>query len=223
MRMKEIRIRTAGIEDAKELLRIYAPYVAETAISFEYEVPTLQEFEQRIAHILEYYPYLAAERDGEIIGYAYAGRFHQRAAYDWAVESSVYVRTDQKRTGVGRKLYEALELALSLQNILSVYACIACSETEDEYLTRNSIQFHSHIGYQQMAEFPKCGYKFDRWYGMVWLEKQLGAHKPYPEKVRPFGEIREQWEAELHQQEASAAACQTKEEKQRKDESKRNE
>ena len=79
-----------------------------------------------------------AERDGEIVGYAYAGAFHPRAAYDWAVESTVYVQEDQEKTGVGRKLYEALEQALVLQNILNVYACIAYPEVEDEYLNKNS-------------------------------------------------------------------------------------
>lgn len=188
--MNDIRIKIATKEDARELLAIYAPYVEKTAITFEYEVPALQEFEGRIEHILERYPYLVAERDGEIVGYAYAGAFHPRAAYDWAVESTVYVREDQEKTGVGRKLYEALEQALALQNILNVYACIAYPEVEDEHLTKNSVQFHEHMGYRFIGEFCKCGYKFDRWYNMVWMEKHLGEHETDQAAVKSFDEIR---------------------------------
>ena len=188
--MNDIKIRIAAKTDAEALLAIYAPYVEKTSISFEYEVPTLEEFTGRIEHILERYPYLVAERDGEIVGYAYAGAFHPRAAYDWAVESTVYVREDQKKTGVGKKLYEALEQILTLQNILNVYACIAYPEVEDEYLTRNSVQFHEHIGYRFIGEYFKCGYKFGRWYNMVWMEKHLGEHETDPEAVKSFDEIR---------------------------------
>lgn len=106
--MKECKIRIASVQDAEGLLKIYAPYVEKTAITFEYEVPTVAEFENRISRILERYLYLAAERDGELVGYAYAGPFKERAAYDWAVETTVYVRKDQKRTGIGRELYEML-------------------------------------------------------------------------------------------------------------------
>ena len=171
--MTDIKIRAVTKADANELLEIYRPYVEKTAITFEWEVPTLQEFEGRIAHVLEKYPYLAAERKGEIVGYAYAGRFHGRAAYDWAVETTVYVREDQKKTGVGKELYLALEKALGLQNILNLNACIGYPEVEDEYLTKNSAQFHRHLGYRLVGEFYKCGYKFGRWYNMVWMEKVL--------------------------------------------------
>ena len=188
--MNDVRIRIATKEDARELLTIYAPYVEKTAITFEYEVPALQEFAGRIEHILERYPYLVAERDGEIVGYAYAGAFHPRAAYDWAVESTVYVQEDQEKTGVGRKLYEALEQALVLQNILNVYACIAYPEVEDEHLTKNSVQFHEHMGYRFIGEFRKCGYKFERWYNMVWMEKHLGEHETDQAAVMSFDEIR---------------------------------
>lgn len=188
---KEIVIRIAAEQDAEKLLEIYAPYVEKTAITFEYEVPSPEEFRYRIRHILEKYPYLAAERNGEIVGYAYAGSFHERAAYSWDAETTVYVREDQKKTGVGRKLYEALERILGLQNILNVNACIGYPEIEDEYLTKNSVQFHEHLGYQLVGEFHKCGYKFGRWYNMVWMEKHLGTHVDNPPTVRRFDEIRE--------------------------------
>lgn len=187
--MENINIRIATIEDAEELLAIYAPYVTDTAITFEYEVPELKEFEGRIARILSKYPYLVAEWDDEIVGYAYASSFHQRAAYGWGVETTVYVKKDMRKCGVGRKLYEALERALTLQNILNLNACIAYPETEDEYLTKNSVQFHEHLGYRLVGEHHKCGYKFKRWYNVVWMEKFLGEHVESPRDVRRFDEI----------------------------------
>lgn len=184
--MKNNSIRAATKQDAKELLEIYAPYVEKTAISFEYEVPSPEEFEQRIQNILKKYPYLVAERNGKIAGYAYAGPFKGRTAYDWAVETTVYVEQNQKRTGVGKALYEALENQLRRQNILNLYACVACTKKEDPYLTNNSVEFHRHMGYRVIGEFEKCGYKLGRWYDMVWMEKQIGNHPKQPKSVISF-------------------------------------
>ena len=116
----EFDIQVASPEDAPELLAIYAPYVRETAVTFEYDVPALEEFTQRVSRTLEKYPYLKAVKDGQIIGYAYASPFHTRAAYAWGAEGSVYVRQDLRRGGVGRALYQALEDALRMQNIYNI-------------------------------------------------------------------------------------------------------
>ena len=132
--MSEIKISIASPEDAGELLEIYAPYVQETAVSFEYTVPSPEEFRQRISHTLEKYPYLKAEQDGEVIGYAYAGPLHPRAAYAWSVETSIYVKKDKKHLGTGKMLYEMLERILKEQNILSVNACIAWPEKRTSIL-----------------------------------------------------------------------------------------
>lgn len=191
--MKHSAVRAAVPEDAEVLLEIYRPYVEETAITFEVEVPTPEEFRERIRRVLRRYPYLVAERDGEIVGYAYAGAFKERAAYDWAVETTVYVREDRKRMGIGKELYAALERALTLQKILNVNACIAYPETEDAYLTRDSVRFHECMGYKTVGEFHQCGYKFQRWYNMVWMEKFLGEHRENQEPVKPFAEIWEEW------------------------------
>ena len=184
--MEDLRIRVAKPEDAEELLDIYAPYVTGTAITFEYEVPSVEEFRARITHVLEKYPYLVAEADGAVIGYAYAGAFKERAAYDWAVETSIYLRKDKKKHGVGRKLYEALEQALNMQHILNVNACIAYPEEEDEHLNADSVRFHKKMGYSMVGEFHRCGYKFGTWYNMVWMEKLLGEHLKEPLPVIPF-------------------------------------
>lgn len=187
---KDIRIRTAKIEDAEKLLEIYAPYVENTAITFEYEVPTPEEFQQRIEKTLKRYPYFAAEQEGELAGYAYAGPLKERAAYDWAVETSIYIRQDKKGKGIGKELYESLEAALKKQGILNLYACIAYPEQEDEYLTRDSVRFHERLGYKVIGKFQNCGYKFQRWYHMVWMEKEIGQHLKEQPKVKSFEYIR---------------------------------
>ena len=182
--MGVLTIRTAVRQDAEALLQIYAPYVKNTAITFEYDVPSVEEFAGRIGKVLKRYPYLVAEVNGEPLGYAYAGPFKERAAYDWAVETTVYVREDMKKSGIGRALYTALEKALSAQGILNLNACIAFPETEDEYLTRDSVKFHEKMGFNEVGRFHKCGCKFGRWYDMVWMEKLIGNHVENPPAAR---------------------------------------
>ena len=172
----KIIIRTASAADAPALLKIYRPYVENTAITFEYDVPSTEEFASRIQHTLRKYPYLVAEEKGTLLGYAYAGPFHERPAYDWAVETSIYVKQDKKGQRIGRALYNALEVQLRRQNIVNVNACIASPAIEDAHLTRDSILFHEKLGYQMVGEFHQCGYKFDTWYNMVWMEKLIGKH-----------------------------------------------
>ena len=169
-------IRTATIDDATRLLEIYAYYVKNTAITFEYDVPSLEDFMNRITVTLKKYPYLVLEEDGMIQGYAYAGAFVGRAAYDHSCELTIYLDRNAKGRGYGRALYEALEQALKQMGILNLYACIGDPVAEDEYLTRNSEQFHQHLGFSKAGTFYKCGYKFGRWYNMIWMEKIIGEH-----------------------------------------------
>ena len=124
MRDENIRIRAAAPEDAAQLLDIYTPYVEQTAITFEYDVPTLEEFRGRIARTLQKYPYLTAERSGELLGYAYLSPFVGRAAYQWAAETSIYLRMDSRGLGLGRALYEAIEGIARAQNLTNLEACI---------------------------------------------------------------------------------------------------
>ena len=187
----EIRIRAVTLEDAKELLEIYRPYVEHTAITFEYETPSAEEFRERIQKVLGKFPYLAAEGDGKILGYTYVSSFKERAAYDWAVETSIYVDENRKRSGIGRKLHTALEQALREQGILNMEACIAYPRGEDKYLTGDSAQFHARLGYRLVGQFYKCGYKFGRWYDMIWMEKLIGEHKSPQPSVKTFDEVRE--------------------------------
>lgn len=182
----DISIRAASPADAEELLAVYAPYVRKTAITFEYDVPCPGDFRARMEHTLKRYPWLKAVGGGEILGYAYTGAFVGRAAYDWAAETSIYVREDKKGTGIGKKLYLALESVSRAQHITNLNACIGVPQTEDEYLTKNSAQFHAHLGYSAVGEFHSCGYKFGRWYNMVWMEKIIGPHAANPLPLIPF-------------------------------------
>lgn len=191
----ETVIRAASAADAEALLRIYGEYVRNTAITFEYETPAPEEFRRRISGTLERYPYLCALRQGEIVGYAYAGPFAERAAYDWAAETTIYLAQDARGRGLGRKLYEALEEALGAMGVLNLYAKIAYPRTEDEYLTKNSAEFHRHLGYQTAGRFAACGCKFGRWYDMVCMEKLIGRHVENPPPVRPWREVRQAKEA----------------------------
>ncbi|MFQ9440140.1 MAG: N-acetyltransferase family protein [Acutalibacteraceae bacterium] len=183
--------------DAAALL-IFMPYVENTAITFEYTVPSVQEFEQRISNTLQTYPYLVAEIDNEIVGYTYASLFRERCAYQWAVEVSIYVKKTAKKMGIGKKLYQTLETILSLQNITNLYACIADTTEEDLHLTKDSMLFHQRLGYRQVGTCAQCGYKFHRWYDIVWMEKHIQSHTIPPENIKTFEEIREMVKTQYH-------------------------
>ncbi len=166
-----ITIRHATTADAAALAAIYAPYVRDTAVSFEVEPPTVEEFEGRIARTLERYPYLVAERDGVIVGYAYAGPLKERAAYATSVELSVYVDADYRRVGIGSMLYSAIEDSLAEIGVTNLYACVAYPPEEDEYLTYSSVRFHERMGFEIAGHFHGCARKFGRSYDVVWMEK----------------------------------------------------
>lgn len=181
--MQDVSIRPASLADVPAMLDIYAPYVLETAVSFEYDRPSGKEFASRLKRLLPTHPWLVAEQQGTLLGYAYASPFHPRAAYGWCVETSIYLARERRRQGVGRRLYTALERCLEKQNLLVAYACIAACRREDDFLDDSSIRFHERCGFRPVGYFPDCGWKFDRWYDMVWMEKRLG---PLPERPLPM-------------------------------------
>lgn len=188
--MENIRIRTACEADVPPMLSIYAHYVRKTAISFEYVVPSKEEFTERLRRTLVYYPWLAAEKNGRILGYAYASAFHPRKAYQWCAETSIYIAQDERGHGLGAQLYDALEYILKRQNMLVLYACIASPPREDEHLTCASQRFHTRMGFHKVGEFPRCGYKFNKWYNMVWMEKRISQPTAAPLPVIPFPEVK---------------------------------
>lgn len=189
MNSGELTIRVASVEDAAEILKIYIPYIEDTAITFEYTIPSLEEFAGRISKTLQRYPYFVACMDGKIVGYAYASEFKGRKAYDWSVETSIYVERGLHGKGIGKALYEALEEALGKQGITNVNACIAYIEVEDQYLTNDSMYFHEHLGYKLVGTFHQCAYKFDSWYDMIWMEKMIGEHAAVPKDIVAFPDL----------------------------------
>lgn len=188
----DIIIKTVNESDADELLKIYAPYVQNTAITFEYNVPGIAEFKSRIMNTLKKYPYLKAVRDGEIIGYAYLGEFKERDAYIHSAETSIYVKQKVRRSGAGRAMYEAIEKTAKMQNILNLNACIGVPRIEDEHLTLDSVKFHEKMGYTLVGKFNFSGYKFGTWYDMIWMEKMLGEHTNSPAGFRAFNTLKKE-------------------------------
>lgn len=184
--MSKFELRAAEVSDAARLLEIYSYYITDTAVTFEWDVPSVQEFEQRIENVKKQYPYIVAVQDGKIIGYAYAHTFRSRAAYAWTVETSIYVDKDWRRSGAGAALLGELERQLKELNVLNVYAGVAYIEKEDEYLTHDSVKFHEKMGYKNVTHWHQCGYKFNRWYDIVFLEKMLGEHTDNPKPVKGF-------------------------------------
>ena len=162
-----LAIRSATLSDASAIAAIYAPYVEKTAISFEYDAPDETEMRHRIEATLPNYPWLVAEQDGIVVGYAYLSPFKERPAYRWAAETSIYVKWNHRQSGVGRLLYDALEQNAKDRGILNLNACIAFREDMDERLPSGSIPFHQRMGYAKAAHFHQCGFKFGRWYDIV--------------------------------------------------------
>ncbi|MEQ9764026.1 GNAT family N-acetyltransferase [Streptococcus jiangjianxini] len=159
-------IRSAKSSDAEELLNLYAPYVEKTAITLEYTVPSVSEFKHRIRQTLTNFPYLVYQENEEILGYAYASSYKDRAAYDWSCEVSIYVAEKARGKQIGTKLYDALENELEKMGMKNVLACIT-------YPNEASIGFHQDRGYEKVGHFTKMGYKFERWHDIVWMQKRL--------------------------------------------------
>ena len=206
---RETRIRLACPADAAAVCAIYAPYVRDTATTFDLEPPTVEEMEQKIATILEERPFLVAEIersdagaasasshdeacDSEafaVIGYSYASPFRPRKAYLHSFETSVYLAPEAKGFGLGTRLYNALEEILRLQNVYNANACVTCIEPADETCPSTSRIFHERRGYVQCAHIPNCGHKFGRWYDILWLQKQLIPLSQEPEGFVPLPQV----------------------------------
>ena len=179
----------AALEDALEIQEIYSVYVKNTAVTFEYEIPSVAEISKRISDTLQLYPYIVAMEEGRVAGFAYASAFRKREAYNWAAETTIYLRQDCRGKGIGKKLYLTLGDILKRQNIINLYACIAYTSKEDEHLNNTSTAFHGHLGYSKVSHFSKCGYKFGKWYDIIWMEKVLNEHPDTPSPIIPVSEI----------------------------------
>ena len=159
-------LRIASETDIPAILNIYGPYVLTSTATFEYTVPSPEEFTRRFHSITARFPWLVYEEAGVILGYAYASAPFTRAAYAWCAEPSVYLRPDARGRGIGRELYRALEAILKYQGFQLLYALVTGENTA-------SLSFHRALGYETLAVFPDCGFKFGRWLDLNWLQKRL--------------------------------------------------
>ncbi len=168
-------IRLANPSDAVAMLAIYSPYIRTTSLTFETWVPPVADFANRIRSYVEYYPWLVYEKDGLVIGYAYASKYREREAYQWSVECSVYVQDDRHRSGIGSALYRALFTLLKAQGFTTVYAVINLPNDR-------SVAFHERMGFRYFATFEKVGYKLGKWKDVGWWQLQLNeyVHEPMP-------------------------------------------
>ena len=184
-----VTLRFAIPADAEALVAIYAPYILKTAITYEYEIPSTAEFAERIRTYSAKYPYLVAELNGTPVGYAYACPLGSRPAFDWSVETAIYIREDCKGLGIGKALYEKLETILRSMGIRTMTAAVASVDHEDPYLTNASIAFHLRMGFTPVGTFHHAGCKFGRWYDLTWLEKAIGAYESNPPHPKTIGEV----------------------------------
>lgn len=178
----DLIIRSVTENDAPRLLEIFGPYVEHTAVSFDWEVPSPEAFIEKIHRITLLHPWLAAVKDGIVIGYAYASPFKVQAAYCWSVETSIYLDPQYQHQGVGRILYTHLEDILRRQNIVNACACIA-------YPHPVSIAFHKSMGYEECGHFHCSGYKLGQWQDMIWMEKALMPHPKEPQPFIPYSQL----------------------------------
>ncbi|MEH2394565.1 MAG: arsinothricin resistance N-acetyltransferase ArsN1 family B [Nostoc sp.] len=165
-------IRLANESDALKMLAIYAPVVRETSISFEIEPPSETEFQGRIKNYQQQMPWLVCQINGELLGYAYATPYRTRAAYQWSVESSVYVNVEHRRKGVAKALYSSLFQLLQLQGFYNVFAAIALPNPA-------SVAVHEAVGFSPVGVFCKVGYKFSEWHDVGWWQLSL-QQQPLP-------------------------------------------
>ena len=174
--MKDL-IRFAAPADAGRILEIYAPYITDTVISFEYDVPSLADFTARVERISSKYPYLVYELDGVVVGYAYASPYIERAAYDYTVDLSVYVDAAYCGQSIGECLYAALLDIQAKQGFYNAYACITATN-------RNSLNFHKRMGFTGAGTHPLAGFKHGKWLDVCWYYKRLQADTNPPQPLK---------------------------------------
>ncbi len=182
--MDHLKIRLATAADAAGMLEIYAPFVSDTSITFETEVPGHQAFQNRIRHYMEFCPWLVAEDKGKIIGYAYAYRHRERTAYQWSVECSVYIHPDFLRRSIASRLYEKLFLILRSQGFRNIYAVINLPNDR-------SVALHERLGFRYFATYEQVGYKLGQWKNVGWWRLILGEFGDDPAAPVPFSELNE--------------------------------
>ncbi|MBO5220879.1 MAG: N-acetyltransferase [Clostridia bacterium] len=179
---ESVRYRLATPADADEILEIYRPYVESTAVTFETEVPSREAFRARVEHVLEQFPYVVAEADGQIVGYSYASPYRSRAGFRWTVELSVYVRSDLRGQGIGTRLFAALLDFLRMQGYRNAVSVIS-------WPNESSARLHYHFGFRCAGIQLKCGYKNGHWCDVALFERCLGDYPDPPAEPIPFSSL----------------------------------
>jgi len=159
-------IRAFSPKDTEAILAIYAPYIVESAVTFDTAVPELKSFEHKLSTIAASYPFLVAEEKNILIGYAYANKYREREAYQWSVETSVYMHEDFKSRGIATSLYQALFQELLSLHYTKAYAIITMPNLASEH-------FHAKMGFNKIAVFEDAGFKMGEWHDVLWMEKRL--------------------------------------------------
>lgn len=176
------KIRLANENDATSILEIYAPYILNTSLTFETEVPILHDFRERINAYLINWPWLVCEINETIAGYAYGTRYRERTAYQWCVEVSVYIHDDFQRSGVAKALYTSLAEILKRQGFRNAYAVINLPNEK-------SVAFHESCGFKYFATYEKVGYKLGKWKNVGWWQLQLNEYTDEPSAPVKFQEL----------------------------------
>ncbi|GHU75212.1 hypothetical protein AGMMS49992_18710 [Clostridia bacterium] len=173
---KTYTIRDACPGDAAGILAIYAPHVLNDAITFEFEIPSVEDMAGRILATQAEFPYFVAEDETGILGYAYAGRVRSRAAYQWSAELSIYVREDVQGRGIGRTLVERIVEALTAMGVKTLYAVITHPNVPSE-------AFHNRLGFERLYAFEHMGWKLGQWWGVLWMSMTLGEFVDRPSEI----------------------------------------
>ena len=176
------KIGLATPADAEGILAIYAPYIENTSFTFETEVPSLEDFQKRISDYLISWPWLVCEVDGIIAGYAYGAKYRERTAYQWCVESSIYIHDDFLKHKIGKALYEALIEILKRQGYRNIYAVINLPNDR-------SVKFHESCGFTHFATYEKVGYKLGKWKNVGWWQLIINDYTMEPEAPIKFSEL----------------------------------
>jgi phosphinothricin acetyltransferase len=181
-----VSIRLATPSDAKGILNIYAPYIENTSFTFETDIPSVEEFSERIRSYLLNWPWLVCEIDGVIAGYAYATRHRERKAYQWSVECSVYIHDDFQKKGIASALYNVLFKILKRQGFRNVYAVINLPNDK-------SVAFHESMGFVYFTTYEKVGYKLGKWKNVGWWRLILNEFDDEPDAPVLFSEMNKEF------------------------------
>ncbi len=179
-------IRCAEDRDAGAIAAIYAPFcAANSPVSFEVVPPSAEEMLGRMHKVLSRYPWLVCERDGEVLGYVYAGMFSDRAAYQWSAAVSAYIKEGMRRTDIGRALYESLFECLRVLGHYNAYAGISLPNA-------GSVGLHTALGFELVGTYREVGFKGGRWHDVAWMQRALRRKAEEPAPPRSFSEVRDE-------------------------------